>query len=184
VTLMLLSRLHMKPRVLLAIGFVIVAIANVMTAQVLTTESVFSSFVVPLVLGGVGFGMLFVPLSVSVLSAVSGPETQKATSLLSLCQQLGGSISTALLVTLLDRRGAFHLDNLAASVTESNPAVAQALQQHTPLTAIAGLVSQQAAAMAFADAFYALGAITLVLTPLVLLLRSPRATAAPVAIAE
>jgi len=42
-------------------------------------------------------------------------DTQKATSLLSLFQQLGGSISTAVLVTLLDRRGAFHQDHLASS---------------------------------------------------------------------
>ena len=95
-------------RPLLAIGFIIVAIANVMTAQVLTTQSVFATFVFPLVLGGLGFGMLFVPLSVTVLSSVHGPDTQKATSLQNLFQQLGGSISTALLVTLLDRRGAFH----------------------------------------------------------------------------
>jgi DHA2 family multidrug resistance protein len=183
ITLFLLSRVHVKPAILLAIGFVIVAIANVNTAQVLTTGSAFGTFVYPLVLGGFGFGMLFVPLSVAVLGSVRGADTQKATSLLSLCQQLGGSVSTAFLVTLLDRRTAFHLDVLAGGVTLRSAAVGQALQQHAPLAAIAGLVDQQAAAMAFADAFYVLGGITLLLTPLVLLLRTPRAPAAHVAVA-
>lgn len=183
VTLILLGRFKLKPALLLGIGFGIVAIANVNTAQVLTTDSTFATFVFPLVLGGVGFGMLFVPLSVAVLSSVHGPDTQKATSLLSLCQQLGGSISTASLVTLLDRRGALHLDALAGQLTLAKPAVQQALQHHAPIASIAGLVNAQAATMAFADAFYVLGAVTLVLTPLVFLLRSPRTPGAPATIA-
>jgi MFS transporter, DHA2 family, multidrug resistance protein len=182
ITLFLLGRLHMKPPLLLGIGFFIVAIANVINAQVLTTQSVFATFVFPLVLGGLGFGMLFVPLSVAVLSSVHGIDTQKATSLVNLCQQLGGSVSTAVLVTLLDRRGALHLDTLAGTVTLRNPAVAAAIQQHASLSALAGVVGQQASVMAFADAFYVLGVVTLILTPLVLLLRAPRAGQLPSAV--
>ena len=177
VTLILLSRLHVKAPLLLAIGFVLVAIANVNNARVLTTDSSFGTFIFPLVLGGVGFGMLFVPLSVAVLSSVQGADTQKATSLLSLCQQLGGSISTAFLVTLLDRRTALHLDTLASGITLQNPAVGLALQQRAPIAQIAAIVNQQAATMAFADAFYVLGAVTLLLTPLVFFLRPSRQTA-------
>jgi DHA2 family multidrug resistance protein len=179
VTLFLLSRLHVRPPILLAIGFVIVAVANINNAQVLTTDSSFGTFVVPLMLGGVGFGMLFVPLSVAVLTSVQGADTQKATSLLSLCQQLGGSTSAALLVTILDRRTALHLDTLAGNVTLQNPAVTQALQHHASLSVLASVVGQQAATMGFADAFYVMGIVTLLLTPLVLLLRPPRPVARP-----
>ncbi len=185
VTLALLNRAKIRPQILLGAGFIIVAIANVLTAQVLTTDSEFVTFVFPLVLGGIGFGMLFVPLAVSVLSSVQGPDTQKATALLSLCQQLGGSVATAILVTLLDRRGAFHLDNLAGAITLSHPAVQRALAAHAPLTSVAGAVNQQATALAFADAFYVLGVVTFVLTPLVVLLRPPKAAAphtAPIAV--
>jgi DHA2 family multidrug resistance protein len=183
VTLVLVSRFHVKPRILLGIGFLLVAVANVNTGQVLTTDSSFGTFVFPLMLGGLGFGMLFVPLSVAVLGSVHGADTQKATSLLSLCQQLGGSISAAFLVTLLDRRGALHLDELAGRITLQSPAVQQALQHHAPLALLAGLVQQQAATMAFADAFYVLGAVTLILTPLVFLLRAPRGSAGQPAVA-
>jgi DHA2 family multidrug resistance protein len=175
VTLILMSRFHVKPQVLLGIGFVIVAIANFNNAAVLTTNSAFVTFVFPLVLGGLGFGMLFVPLSVAVLGSVQGADTQKATSMLSLCQQLGGSISTATLVTLLDRRGALHLDVLAGNVNLASPAVQSALQHQAPPSQLAGIVAQQASTLAFADAFYVLGAVTLLLTPLVLLLRTRRA---------
>jgi MFS transporter, DHA2 family, multidrug resistance protein len=182
VSLILLNRFKFKPWLLLGIGFAIVAVANVMTAQVLTTQSDFWTFAFPLVFGGLGFGLIFVPLSVAVLSAVHGPDTQKATSLLSLCQQLGGSISTAVLVTLLDRRGALHLDNLAGAVTLRSPAAQYALQHHASLPQLAGVVSAQAATMSFADAFYFLAVVTVVLMPIVFFLRPPRgAAAAPVA---
>jgi MFS transporter, DHA2 family, multidrug resistance protein len=177
VTLALMNRFKIRAQVLLAIGFIIVAIANFQTAAVLTTDSVFSTFLWPLIFGGIGFGMLFVPLSVTVLSSVQGFETQKATSLQNLCQQLGGSISTAVLVTLLDRRGAFHQDQLAASVNLASPAVQQAMAAHAQLSTVAGLVSAQANTLAFADAFYFLGVVTLILTPLVLFLRPPKTAA-------
>jgi DHA2 family multidrug resistance protein len=177
VTLALLNRFKIRPQVLLGIGFIIVAIANVQTAYVLTTQSDFETFLFPLIFGGVGFGMLFVPLAVSVLSSVQGADTQKATSLLSLCQQLGGSISTALLVTLLDRRGAFHRDVLSSNVTLSHPVVERVVGLHNALPQVAGLIAQQAATLSFADAFMFLGAITLILTPLVFLLRVPKAPA-------
>src|SRR5579864_3589312 len=105
--------------------------------------------------------MLFVPLSVAVLSSVQGPDTQKATSLISLCQQLGGSLSTAMLVTLLDRRAAAHQTSLAADLTLRNPALKAALQHHASLAAIYRVVVQQATTMAFADAFSFLGVLTL-----------------------
>lgn len=178
ITLILLGRLKVRPYILLGVGFVIVAVANLMTGQVLTTSSDFGTFVFPLALGGIGFGLLFVPLSVSVLSSVHGADTQKATSLLSLCQQLGGSIATATLVTLLARREAVHQDTLAGTVTLHNQGVQQIVQHHQSLAIAARAVVQEATAMSFADAFYFLAVITAVLLPLVFLLPAPKSTPA------
>lgn len=177
ITLIALNKFHIAPRVLLAIGFIIVAAANAMQARVTTTDSTFWTFGWPLVIGGAGFGMLFLPLSVAVLGSVRGADTQKATSLISLCQQLGGSVSTAMLVTLLDRRNALHQSNLAGELTLRNPAVQAAMQHHAPLGTIYRIVMQQSATMAFADAFAFLALVTLLLTPLVFFLRAQRATA-------
>jgi MFS transporter, DHA2 family, multidrug resistance protein len=174
ITLIALNRFHVQPRILLGIGFLVVAIANILQARVTTTDSTFWTFGWPLVIGGAGFGMLFLPLSIAVLSSVHGVDTQKATSLISLCQQLGGSISTAMLVTLLDRRDALHQSNLAADMTLRNTALHIALQHHAPIASIYGVVQQQSLTMAFADAFVFLGIVTLFLTPVVLLLRTPR----------
>jgi DHA2 family multidrug resistance protein len=174
ITLIALNRFHIPPRILLGIGFIVVAIANAMQSLVTTTDSTFWTFGWPLVIGGAGFGMLFLPLSVAVLSSVRGPDTQKATSLISLCQQLGGSISTAMLVTLLDRRSALHQSNIAGALTMQNHALHTALDHHASLAQISRIVAQQAQTMAFADAFWFLAGITLLLTPMVLLLRTPQ----------
>jgi DHA2 family multidrug resistance protein len=179
VTLILLNRYKLTPSVSLICGFVIVAIANFWTGKIITTDSDFGTFVGALVLGGLGFGMIFVPLSVAVLSSVQGADTQKATSLLSLCQQLGGSISTAILVTMLDRRGALHFDTLAGDITRRSLGAAQFMQHNASLYQITLIVRQQAMTMAFADAFYFLGVVSLVLAPLALLLRTPKPYAAP-----
>ncbi|MHB8197295.1 MAG: DHA2 family efflux MFS transporter permease subunit [Vulcanimicrobiaceae bacterium] len=185
ITLFLLNRLRVSPKLLLGIGFAIAGIANIAFAHVVTTQSDFWSFVPALALGGIGLGMIFVPISVVVLTSVHGLATQKATSLLSLCQLLGGSISTATMVTLLDRRSAFHLSMLAGAINWRRPAVFEALQRASP-SALFGLVSQQAVTMAFADAFFVLGVVTLILTPLVLILKVPRSLhgAVPMAIAD
>jgi MFS transporter, DHA2 family, multidrug resistance protein len=177
VILILLGRFKLKPPLLLGIGFLIITIANFNTAGVITTDSTFGTFVFPLVFGGIGFGMLFVPLSVAVLSSVHGPDTQKATSLLSLCQQLGGSIATALLVTLLDRRGAQHLDSLSGTITLQSVPVQGALTHSGALNVLSGLVNQQAATMAFADAFFFMGIVSAAIIPFVFLLRASRSSA-------
>ncbi len=177
ITLILLSRFHVQPRVMLALGFIIVAIANLMQANVTTTDSTFWTFGWALVVGGAGFGMLFLPLSIAVLSSVRGADTQKATSLISLCQQLGGSISTACLVTLLDRRSALHQSDIAARMTLRNPALNDALAHHAPIASIYNLVVQQATTLAFADAFSFLALVTILLTPFVIFLTSPKSAA-------
>jgi len=174
ITLLLLNRFRVAPRLLIASGFVVVALANVMQAYVTTTDSSFWTLGPALIVGGAGFAMQFLPLSVAVLSSVQGADTQKATSLMSLFQNVGGSFATAILVTLLDRRGAVHQANLAGEITLRSPAVHAALAHHVPLVSLNRLVVQQSAAMAFADAFLFLAAVTAVVVPLVFLLRAPR----------
>ena len=176
-TLFLLGRMKVNPRILLASGFLIVVASYVLQALVTTSTADFWTFWFPLALGGFGFSQLFVPLLVTVLSSVHGLDTAKASALVSLSQQLGGSISTAAVVTILAQRDAWHYDVLAQGVTLRNPAVAGLLQQGVHLGSLYRLVVQQAQTLAYADAFLMIGFVTLCLTPCVLLLRSQRTTA-------
>jgi DHA2 family multidrug resistance protein len=134
-----------------------------------TSTSDFWSFGWALAIGGFGFGLLFVPLSVAVLSAVPPADSTRVSAMLSLFQQLGSSVSTAFMVTVVDRRAAFHLDVIAGAIALQRPAVAEYVQAHASLPALAALVVREATTMGFADANLVGGVCALLLVPVALL---------------
>jgi DHA2 family multidrug resistance protein len=169
----LVGRGKLDARVSLGAGFLLVSLSNYLQSLDTTSISSFWTFLWPQLVGGLGLGMLFVPISIAVLSSVPQEIAPKAVSFTSLSVQLGGSISTAILVTLLDRRSALHLSDLAGTITLRNPAVVQWLHHHLPLGELFGIVNREATTLAFADASLFLALLSLVLTPLVLFLRRP-----------
>jgi len=158
-------------RISLGVGFLLLSLSNYLQCLDTTSVSTFSTFMWAQLSGGIGLGMLFVPISIAVLSAVPQNVAPKAVSFTALSLQLGGSISTAILVTLLDRRGAAHLSDLAGNATLRNPAVVEFLMHKLPLAQLFGIINREATTMAFADASMFLALLSLVLTPLVLLMR-------------
>ena len=172
-----MTRLHLAPRVIMAAGFGLVGWGGLLSSAATTSSSAFWSFGWALAIGGFGFGFLFVPLSVAVLSTVPPRETTKATALLALFQQLGASFSTAIMVTIVDRRAALHLDHLAATINLSRPAVAAFVQSHDSLQSLAALVTREATTLGFADANFVGGICAFSLVPVALFFpprKSPR----------
>ncbi|MBV9439433.1 MAG: DHA2 family efflux MFS transporter permease subunit [Candidatus Eremiobacteraeota bacterium] len=162
-------------RVLLVVGFTLIGTSQIWLGYRTTTVSDFGTLVPPAVLGGIGLALLFTPISIAVLAAVPPAVVPKATAFQSLSLQLGGSFSTAALVTLLARRAAFHQTALAQGATLANPAIQHvAAATHKTVTqTIVDLYQQivaQATTMAYADCQFALGALTFFLLPLVFVL--------------
>jgi hypothetical protein len=94
---------------------------------------------------------------------------------------LGGSVASASLVTLLDRREDLHLDTLNALVNLRSIPVREAIFSARGLTQnvavqISALIGQQAAAFAYADVFLITGILTLVSVPLILGIPKPTTT--------
>jgi len=163
-----LARLRVNPRFIMAAGFALVGCGGFLSSAATTSTSDFWSFGWALAIGGFGFGLLFVPLSVAVLSAVPPSDTTKVSAMLSLFQQLGASLSTAIMVTIVDRRTAFHLDHLAANITMSRPVIATLVHSHYSVHSIAQLVTREATTLGFADANLVGGICALVLVPVAL----------------
>jgi DHA2 family multidrug resistance protein len=136
----------------------------------------------PLVIQGVGSGMLFVPLLFSVLGSLTDPRESPAVSaFINLFIQLGGSIASATLVTFLDRREDLHLDTLGALVNLTNIPVRNLIDGAHGLTQtiaaqISLLIEQQAAAFAYADVFLLVALLTLLSVPLILGIPKPTTT--------
>jgi DHA2 family multidrug resistance protein len=166
---------RLDARVLVGSGFVITGISSIMLANITTLQSAFLTFVVPLILSGIGLVTLFIPLSIAVLGGTTPEEGPKAGAFLNLAQQLGGSVGVAGMSVLIDQREAFHSTILGASATLGNM---QGLTQQ----ALAGIVDTQSTILSYADATFAIAALAFVSLPLVLLLRKPKKTNQPVEI--
>jgi DHA2 family multidrug resistance protein len=167
-------------RILLFFGFGMIAVAQIWLSFITTSQNDFGSLVGPAILGGVGLSLLFTPISIAVLSAVPPQVAPKATAFQSLSLQLGGSLSTAGLVTLLARRSAFHQEVLAGNANLANGAVQQTIGLPHALAQLYQQIVLQATTLAYADAQLALGVLTLVLMPLIFVMPRRRVGAGPV----
>jgi DHA2 family multidrug resistance protein len=179
----LVARLTTKGdfRLLLCIGFAGSALSLAAIALHMTPQSDFGSFAWALIFSGVAQSMLLVPLLVGLLGSVKPIDMPKVSSFISLSVQLGGSIASTMLVTVLDRRMSFHSDIDRGAITLANLEVARASQHGANLTSLFALLRAQAANAGFADAVFTLAPLAACGVVLALLLRRS-ATPAPVPI--
>jgi DHA2 family multidrug resistance protein len=119
--------------------------------------------------------MLFIPLLIAVQTATTVDDAPQASSFVTLAFQLGGSVASALLVTLIDRRGDFHAQIVSANLTLAQPAVRSALAAISP-PQLAALATVQAETLAFADVAYFVAAAAAILIPVVFLLQRSKHT--------
>jgi len=164
-------------RGLLVIGFALVGASQLWLGALTTTSSPFELLVGPAIVSGIGLSFLFVPISIAILSSLPPQVIPKAAAFQSLSLQLGGSFSTAALVTLLAQRNALHQDALAQFATPGRPAFEALIHVPGALGQFYGQVLAQASVMSYADAQYALGVMTFVLMPLIFVLPRRRANA-------
>ncbi|MDQ3282577.1 MAG: DHA2 family efflux MFS transporter permease subunit [Acidobacteriota bacterium] len=141
-----------------------------------------------LVIQGVAFSCLFIPLTTLALARIPRHRLADATGLNSLLRQVGGSIGLAVFATLLSRYGTRAYGAMIGHVNAANPTamsrwtaigrvigsrtadpgVAQSASAHV----ISGLLRRQAMMMSFEKLFYLSGICFLCVLPLVFLLRT------------
>jgi len=179
ITAVLAGRNKVDPRIMIGTGFALLAISNVMLARVTTTDSNFWTFFWALIISGAGISQLFVPLSIAVLGSVPPKDVASASAFFNLARQVGGSIATAVLVTVLVRSTTVHQAGLADGVSLHAFSIQQYLAANGGQHSIAALqnltnqVVQQALVLAYADTSRLTALLTVILAHLVLLLRRP-----------
>ena len=149
------------PRILIAVGLLLAGIGVIGMGFVTTSSTTFTTLVPYLIATGCGISLVFTPLIVAVLGSVAPQESPKAGAFLVLSLNLGGSISSASLVTLLDQRESFHSTVLGAQTTISHPVVANTIAQGG-IDRVAALVAKESATLSYADTFFAIGVFAIV----------------------
>jgi DHA2 family multidrug resistance protein len=145
-----------------------------------------------------GLAFLFVPISATAFAFIPRERTSYATGLFNLARNIGGSSGIATATTLLARRGQFHQSVLVAHLTpydwryrESLAGAAAALRAGGSSAADAGLKAQgmiygamlkQSSMLAFADAFWVMGVLFLLVIPLMFLIKNVRPSAGQVVV--
>jgi DHA2 family multidrug resistance protein len=175
----LATRAKLDPRLQIGVGFVLIGVSNLLLAEVTTTSSDFVVFLASLILSGVGLSQVFVPLSLVVFGSVEPRDIPKASAFFNLSRQLGGSVATAVLITMLTRDEIAHQTQLAAQVSLARAPINSYVTQGGGVSAgarrtLAGIVDSQSLVLAYADVSRFVGWLTLGLSPLCLLLAKPK----------
>ena len=167
------------PRLLLGLGFILIAVGSLLQARITTSQATFWSFGLALAVTGVGAALLFIPLSIAVLGATTPADGPKAGAFVNLSTQLGGSIAVAALDVVINWRESFHSSVLAADETLARPEV-QIFLQHGTVAQIAKDVNIQALILSYADATLAIAAICILCAPLIFFMRKPGRPPGPI----
>jgi DHA2 family multidrug resistance protein len=190
VTMLIAARIARvsHPALPVALGTLILA-ASMFMHGTLTTQSGSGDIHLPIILRGIGFGMIFVPVTTAAFVGLSPREMPHGTALFNLMRQLGGSIGIAAVATKLTTATARHRAALVEHVTAGDPLTRERLAvmtralrtvstdsitaSHRALAALDHQVEAQAQMLAYRDVFVLLGIVVLASLPLVLLLRRP-----------
>jgi DHA2 family multidrug resistance protein len=175
-----------SPILQIGAGFVMLAISNIWLASVTTTDANYWTFFLPLAFSGIGLAQIFVPISLAVFGAVEPRDVPKASAMFNLMRQLGGSIATAVLITIIARQAAIHQTELGSRAALGVPQIREYVDARggpgnvQARIALNGLIVGQATTLAYADTARFVGELTFVFVPLVLFLRKPKKKAGPV----
>ena len=168
-----------EPRLLCALGFGLFGLAS-FSSGVLNPDFAGPQFNQIQLLRALGQPMVMVTISLIATAYLQPQDAGSASSLFNILRNLGGAIGIALLATLLDSRAKVYYDYLREAVVPMNGAVEERLaqlaaqlgSQQAALGEVSVIVHQQAAIMAYNDAFHAID-IVLAVSMLAALLTRP-----------
>ncbi len=145
----------------------------------------------------VGLGFLFVPISLVAYIGVSPEKNNAVAGIINFMRNIGSSVGTSLVTTLLARRSQFHQHTLVEYARPDNPNFQKALNalaQHAARSGLSGPdaralalariyqeVQVQASSLAYIDTFMVLAIGAAIMVPLAFLLKKndPRGGGAP-----
>lgn len=175
---------------LVALGFLLFFVFTYWSGSVLTISTPEEAFFWPLIVRGIGMGMLFIPITTLSLSTLKGLDIAKGASFTGMMRQLGGSFGIALITTFLSTQTAIHSADLNNQMDVNSYKVQTAVvgtqkmfeskgmapnvAQGSTYKALLGQVYRQATVLSYRDVFVYLGVLFLLCIPFILLVRDKK----------
>jgi len=191
VAMPIVGRLYnrVSPRLFVGFGILLFFVSALqMSHYTLATSA--AGIVGTLLIQGVAFACLFIPLTTVALSTIPRAKLADATGLNSLLRQIGGSIGLAIFASLIPRFTSEAMYGMTAHLVGGRPEVDQRLQLVTrllmgqgasardasreSLRVLWGLTMRQATVLTFEKLFLLSGILFLLVMPLLIFLRSPQ----------
>ena len=186
-----------QPRWLVIFGVVVTSLGLFRMAK-FTLGIDYNTAVTSRMVQSFGLAFLFVPISATAFAFIPKERTSYATGLFNLARNIGGSSGIATATTLLARRAQFHQSVMVAHLTpfdwryRESVAGAAAILRTAGSSAsdanlqahgmIYGTMVRQANMLAFADAFWVMGVLFLLIIPLMFLIKKVKPSAGQVVV--
>ncbi len=164
-------------------------------SRVLTPDTGEEHMYWPLILRGLGLGLLFVPITSLSLSTLKGKEIGEGAAFTGMMRQLGGSFGIAIITTFISRFGQQHRVDLVSKLDRTHFVVQNQINMLQKGFMAKGFtfneainktnqilelkVTKQANVLAFMDIFLYLGIMFLICIPIVLVLKTGKSKVDP-----
>lgn len=172
---------------MVAAGFLAFFIFTFWMRSVITPDTGVEHMYWPLILRGVGLGLLFVPISTLSLSTLKGKSIGEGAAFTGMMRQLGGSFGIAIITTFIARFNQEHRVNLVSHLDKTSFEVQQRVLMiqkgfmskgysanealKKAYQAMDYGVMKQASVLSFMDIFMYLGILFLLCIPFILLIK-------------
>ena len=172
---------------MVAAGFFVFFTFTFWMRNIITPDTGAEHMFWPLILRGVGLGLLFVPITTLSLSTLSGKSIGEGAAFTGMMRQLGGSFGIALITTFITRFSQEHRVNLIAHLDITNAELQTRIQQlqagfvskgFTANEALAKAyqvidfsVTKQSTVMSYMDIFMYLGIMFLLCIPIIFFIK-------------
>ena len=172
---------------MVAAGFFVFFIFTFWMRNIITPDTGAEHMFWPLILRGVGLGLLFVPITTLSLSTLSGKSIGEGAAFTGMMRQLGGSFGIALITTFITRFSQEHRVNLIAHLDITRVELQTRIQQlqagfvskgFTANEALAKAyqvidfsLSKQSTVMSYMDIFMYLGIMFLLCIPIIFFIK-------------
>ncbi|RXG30777.1 DHA2 family efflux MFS transporter permease subunit [Leeuwenhoekiella marinoflava] len=172
---------------LVAGGFIGFFLYSLWMHNLLTPDTSSEAMFWPLVVRGMGLGLLFVPITTLALSTLKGSEIGEGAAFTGMMRQLGGSFGIAIITTMISRLNQQHRVDLIPNLSAVNAQTQQQLKGLQQLfmgkgfsfnealdrayQVLEGKIMLQSTVLTYMDVFLYLGILFLVCVPFVLMLK-------------